>query len=58
MRDIIREIAESNPIILIGRSVDYCRYCKGWESIGKFHHSDHKEGCTWVYCVEQVKERE
>ena len=62
-RDIIKEIAESDPIVvderrsLSEKPAYACFYCKA--DRGAISGTiAHKDGCGYVYCVEQVKDRD
>jgi hypothetical protein len=52
-RDIIREIAESEPLVAGGGAWVVCGHCRIVSD--KFPHTDK---CLYVYCVEKMKERE
>lgn len=57
-RDIIKEIAESNPATYGPLDFLSCRYCAELFMDGEgYNVKNHLSDCLWVYCREQVRAR-
>jgi hypothetical protein len=57
-RDIIREIAENEPLITAGGFLLVCGHCRVVADAMFERTFPHADKCWYVYCVEKMKERE